>query len=720
MAADITVTAGLGELGQIESWDIDDDINSTIIGSGSSNVGSLNLTAKTVTTSKYLDGNTLSFSDDEAGSLTATVDGVTPGPVETTLTAFGLMGQLNVEKTAPAIYGTSTLSDAYSTYIALCFATPPPISFTAASNPVVTYPGWSGNVWEALNNLGATTRTELAVIDGVIVIRDINTLTLSTVNATAPGVLPNVDSSDIALTVKIEAQNATSVDSVGANIYNYAVNPSLETNATNWSNDLVLVEILPETDPPTFSTEGTATTTPVRSTTTAYSGTAGYRGVYTATGLVNPVPGHTGYRYCAAQAYYKLSNNVVPGDLDAFYASSYFYYTNTLGSSWEVDYIQAYVWVVWYNAESGGNPVEFSYGTPTSITASTWTRLLASGTAPASALRGELYVQFNARWKKSAALSVGTYPTITPVADAATISGSNIAYFDGNSAGGSWTGTANNSSSLKANPSNTSFYDAFLDNNTIYTIDVNEKSTTIVQIDSDPTILSSALQSSSTSILPGQYYVSDSTGVGVSTVNWPAYGGEVSWRLTGNPKEIEITLQGPSVTIPGTTAPYSMSYTAAGVETATLSIAAAGVYCTPEVVTLQTGADTNRTQQEVGADLTGSNAIPFLQTTGEARDRGSELAGYYGGPRVSIEFSLGAAYVDGIGYVSGSLVTLDDNIYRVISTHLDANEVRVTAVSRVMGSDFDSIWSGATGATFDLTWAGGYTGNEFAVNPLWR
>jgi hypothetical protein len=67
---------------------------------------------------------------------------------------------------------TQPLSAYFQQYVDLCL-TGHVIDYAASSDPNLIYQGWTDNVWTKLNELCAATGTELAVVGGIITIRDI-------------------------------------------------------------------------------------------------------------------------------------------------------------------------------------------------------------------------------------------------------------------------------------------------------------------------------------------------------------------------------------------------------------------------------------------------------------------------------------------------------------------------------------------------------------------
>lgn len=111
---------------------------------------------------------------------------------------------------------TFALNGVYQNYVNLAL-TGYTVNYIATSNPQVNYPSWTDNVWTKLNQLAAANNQEIAVVAGVITVRDIGSLSLSLTEA---DVVPEITigSGDTAQEVDITYQNTTYGD--GVEFYN--------------------------------------------------------------------------------------------------------------------------------------------------------------------------------------------------------------------------------------------------------------------------------------------------------------------------------------------------------------------------------------------------------------------------------------------------------------------------------------------------------------------
>jgi len=699
MAASATVTTGNGELGDIVDWSVQADITPTVIGDGGGGVGNLNLSTVTVDESIYINNNTLTLSDPIAGDFIATVDQPTITTAQTSLVAGGILSGLNTSVIAPPMYGSSTLQDAYSTYVGLCYDTPPSIDFSGmTSNPTVAYEGWSGNCWDYIRNLAAFTKTEVVADNGVIIVRDLRQHTLDSANALGDGVTFTSNTQDTAREVQVVCRNSTTVNSVGDFIYNYALNPSVETNATDWS--YALYGTTDVTGPQSY------TTVPVKSSTTPAFGTSSYRGIVTA-GVKSDM---FGFHYIAGgkQGVKFDATNIATGT--TVYAAISIRPSITQSAYAEV--IQVWAEIRWYTASGAFISTTTGGATAISPTASAaYYRQTVSSVAPANATQGILYGYAYERDWSSAAPST---PTLTIAVDGAFVStSSDTTYKDGSSVGWSWSGTTNNSTSFTANPSNTSFYNALLDNNTVLTVNAGETLTGTVTALGSPAVIVQPVRTTGTTVGVGQYIISASDGLVVQPGQFEAWGGSFTVSISDTPNSIDYVFRGPTVAIPGVPSPYSIAVSDGTNSFATLNIAGAGVLSSPTTQTYVTGAADPQTP------VIGPIDSPFASTLSITNDRGIELAHRYGGGQQQITFALDPDDSNGFADTEGSAVNWNENIYRVNSTTTSEGNVDITAVNRALSSDFTSVWSGATGTQFTALWDNKpYTGSDFTQTPL--
>lgn len=83
------------------------------------------------------------------------------------------------------------------------------INYTAASNPDVFFPGWTGNVWEKLKELCAAYALQIDSVSGVITISDIGTRTVSLDNIQGGSAQLSLDTRATGKSINITYQNAS-------------------------------------------------------------------------------------------------------------------------------------------------------------------------------------------------------------------------------------------------------------------------------------------------------------------------------------------------------------------------------------------------------------------------------------------------------------------------------------------------------------------------------
>jgi sugar lactone lactonase YvrE len=106
---------------------------------------------------------------------------------------------------------TQPLSTYFQQYVDLCL-TGHVIDYAASSDPNVIYQGWTDNVWTKLNELCAATGTELAVVGGIITIRDVGITEVDPELFTGGSIA--VDTVNLARAVDIVYQNVDYGDGV--------------------------------------------------------------------------------------------------------------------------------------------------------------------------------------------------------------------------------------------------------------------------------------------------------------------------------------------------------------------------------------------------------------------------------------------------------------------------------------------------------------------------
>lgn len=104
--------------------------------------------------------------------------------------------------------GTTTLYTAFAYYAALGGVSS--ISYEASSNPGILMPGWTDAPWNKIKELAAARNVEVAVVDGVLTVRDIGSRTLGIENVQGGSVSLGISSQQTARQVSITYTNPSS------------------------------------------------------------------------------------------------------------------------------------------------------------------------------------------------------------------------------------------------------------------------------------------------------------------------------------------------------------------------------------------------------------------------------------------------------------------------------------------------------------------------------
>lgn len=247
-------------------------------------------------------------------------------------------------------------------------------------------------------------------------------------------------------------------------------------------------------------------------------------------------------------------------------------------------------------------------------------------------------------------------------------------------------------------------YDAGSDDNRIISVGAAETVTiTVGQENVFPTLLLPPIRT--TTFIPGEgtYFVVDSTGLPIVEGQWEDWGGSVSASL--NPDVaggIQVTVIGPREQIPSTTAPYSLAVSDGQNQYGALSILGSGVIATPETLNLLTGADEDKTPQQIATTITN----PFINTVEQAYDAGLWAALDAAGPKVALSITIPISGLEGFGETAGSLIDWRDSTYRVNSATVGSIGASLDCVRHVTVGAFDAVWVAKTVGQHDTVWAG--------------
>lgn len=222
---------GSGTVGDIQpGWSIQEDATPVNPVDASAGTGIVSLVAKSTDTSKFIIDNQITVSHDALGEFNGVI---TNGSVQGSSVGFNvapLLSLLVVTKVAPPV-GPLPLSQIIQTYVALC-TDQITVNYQASDDPVQLYGGWNAEVWYNLKQLAACNKVELSFANSIMTVSDLGS-SVYELNDSTPVVF-QTDRASTGRSINMVCQNT--VLASPSIITNYSQNPSLETNATNWSN----------------------------------------------------------------------------------------------------------------------------------------------------------------------------------------------------------------------------------------------------------------------------------------------------------------------------------------------------------------------------------------------------------------------------------------------------------------------------------------------------
>ena len=221
----------------------------------------------------------------------------------------------------------------------------------------------------------------------------------------------------------------------------------------------------------------------------------------------------------------------------------------------------------------------------------------------------------------------------------------------------------------------------------------------------------------------GQYVIVGVDQLPIKPEQWTGNGGNLTVSLTGNPNEISVTVTAPAksglLKADGsgelTMGPYNIGIEsvsrAGGDPYPALFIVGSGVFYTKELMTFPTGAADSLTADDLGPIIDN----PFIVNDFISANAGLSAAQKACGPSVQMNASLANSYA--FGTTPGSIITKENNKYRIRSASYSPDAVSINADTASTFANFTTINTGKTFATFD-----GFTSNisfnEFTVIPL--
>lgn len=251
------------------------------------------------------------------------------------------------------------------------------------------------------------------------------------------------------------------------------------------------------------------------------------------------------------------------------------------------------------------------------------------------------------------------------------------------------------------------------DTNTRFQIDVGQRRTVIVSTTNYPVSVDAVVPTDSLPILPGQYYVLDSTGAHVPAATWTAAGASVTSAVGGSPGQIGFVLQGPSAAMVGYTGPFTFADSLASTGSAALALTGTGTFTTPQDYSFLTGANPTKTSQQVARTIR-NFAISTLE---QVAARSPQAIDDVSGIAVTVSFTIPTANLLGFGSTLGATFRTQDSIYRITNVKFGGLTAEVTAVRFVSLDDIDAVTAGLTVDQRDAIWTG-YSVDDRSIKPL--
>lgn len=249
--------------------------------------------------------------------------------------------------------------------------------------------------------------------------------------------------------------------------------------------------------------------------------------------------------------------------------------------------------------------------------------------------------------------------------------------------------------------------------NTRFQINVGQSSTVVVNTLNYPVSVDPLVPTSTLPVLPGQYYVLDSTGLNVPADTWTGAGGSVVPALGDNPGQVRFTLQGPASAISGYTGPFTFADSLASTGRAALTLTGAGTFTNPQPYTFDTGANPTKTTTLIARTIDSFAIADITQVAMVTPAAIEDVSGV----TVTVTFQMPAADLNGFGLTPGSLFYAEDSRYRIRSVSFGGLVAEITAVRHVTINDIDTAMTGLTFDQQDAIWVG-YSNDDRTIRPL--
>lgn len=254
-------------------------------------------------------------------------------------------------------------------------------------------------------------------------------------------------------------------------------------------------------------------------------------------------------------------------------------------------------------------------------------------------------------------------------------------------------------------------YDASTQN-TRFQIDVGQTQTVTVNTLNYPAQVDGLVATDSLPVLPGQYYVLDSTGTHVPAATWVAAGGSVTASLGDIPGQVKFTLKLQSG-MAGYSGPFTFADSITSTGRAALILTGSGVFTSPVSYTFETGANPTKTTQLIARTIN-SFAIADMEQVARVTPAAiDDVSGY----NVEMSFEIFTSDLLGFGLTQGAMFTAEDSRWRVTNIQWGAVKSGITATRHVTLDDLDTITAGLTVDQRDAIWTG-YSTDDRGIKPL--
>lgn len=668
-------------------WELTNTVSPSAAGLSSEGYGQLSATAQPGVDDEFVIDRdvTVTFSKDEPdvdtneplsfGSVEGWVSGystyglvqddLTPetrGPASITITPN--LAILNVDRDAPAVVNVS-LSEVFQTYVGLVTSSLP-VAYEATENPVVSVPGWTGNVWEYISNLAAIKGVELSYTGNGLVVRDIQVEALEQEFMGDPSYQFNAGSSG--RYVEVAYQDQTVITSIEANLTNFSQNPKLGVNSTGWSGSA------------SGGSSGSVTVGRITSPETAYQ--SSFTG-----------PPRTGSDiFTLAWSLVQTHNIPITPVVTPLRMSIGLHLGPLAYSGGSIGSVRRSVEITFRDGEGGtilGSLGPFEVSTGSGVTPWSTVSDMPVGTSLIQITSGALIQSVSG----SSSRTVSTYAT-----RAWAIPGSGGNYFDGDMPGATWVGTPENSVSEMPNPNNIPLYDAFLDNNRILEVAAGEVQQFVLESNVWATSLLQPIPSLLAPVGVGNYHVIDSQGV-PCTGAFVGLGGDVTVAIN-DLGQIVATLTGPSSEASINGGPYRLASFDGQTTRGEFRIAGTGIITSQKTVRVPTGADPTRFAEDVAYSIT----YPFVNTPAEAYTVGFATGAYASAAYPEVGFNF---YTDGMpawNYAAGKFFDYNGSRFRILSASVNPGFTGVSAQQRNTWGEVKSVHSGKTYGDLAAEW----------------